>query len=148
MSIPEELSKQIETRIKEFVASEDSLPTFMRSFAARFNLLPLYVDWTHCTGIQPDGELVTFSHEDEDQKLHVEADARWRNIALFLGSQKYPELSVLVPERPSDAFVCPQCKGTGVIPGFLEMGFNPEVLHCYCGGMGWVPPGFEVDPDS
>ena len=85
--------------------------------------------------INVDGEIRSFLWDDT---LHgqVEYDPRIRNVALFQGSKKYPELEVLI-EKPNDANVCEYCKGTGIAPFAEEL--NTDALVCYCGGLGWVP---------
>ena len=85
--------------------------------------------------INVDGEIRSFLWDDT---LHgqVEYDPRIRNVALFQGSKKYPELEVLI-EKPSDANVCEFCKGSGIAPFAEEL--NTDALVCYCGGLGWVP---------
>jgi hypothetical protein len=85
------------------------------------------------------GECASFLSLPWDDPLHgrrLEDDLRIRNIALFQGSKKYPDLEVLI-EKPHDAHVCEYCQGTGVSP-FAEK-LSTDAIVCYCGGLGWIP---------
>lgn len=49
---------------------------------------------------------------------------------------KYPELKLLIPQRPVDALECPECEGSG---GFGHLDPAVRDVICSCGGLGWVP---------
>lgn len=85
--------------------------------------------------INTNGDVISFLWDDT---LHgqIEFDPRIRNIALFQGSKKYPELKCLI-ERPDDATVCPHCGGTGMDPYAEKL--KTDAIICYCGGLGWIP---------
>jgi hypothetical protein len=95
------------------------------------------MDMGGCVALRPDGNVVSFLW-DEPHGLKVQNDVLWRNRALYQGSRKYPELTVLVPARPPEAEDCPQCGGSGTPRLALEAGI--ENLVCSCGGLGWVLP--------
>lgn len=90
--------------------------------------------------LKPNGEIVSASWDDVEC-LRVENDQRIRNIALFQGSKKYPELSELIDANPHTNHLCPHCKGTGIAP--IPTGVRGENFVCYCGGLGWVPKSGE-----
>jgi hypothetical protein len=66
----------------------------------------------------------------------VEREERLINLAFYQGALRYPYLRRLIPNRPLSARVCPHCEGRGKIE--LE-GIDPNVIVCYCGGLGWLP---------
>ena len=100
--------------------------------------LPLFLDWSACMAVRPDGEIIWIDYE-EPHRVRLVEDERERNIGLFQGSLRHPDLGFLVPTRPDDAINCPECRGTGRI-SFPEV---PERLAdrivCHCGGSGWLP---------
>ena len=115
-------------------ADDRDQPEYLRLHASRNSVLPLYVDWTGFWGLRADGEILLVFTEQEQEPV-VEMDDRIRRIALFQGAKRYSELSPLVPQRPSHAYDCPHCLGTGVID-LPDVG--PDVIICYCGGLGWL----------
>ena len=100
--------------------------------------LPVFLDWSACMAVRPDGEIIWIDYE-EPHRVRLVEDERERNIGLFQGSLRYPDLGFLVPTRPDDAIDCPDCRGKGRI-SFSEV---PERLAdrivCHCGGNGWLP---------
>jgi hypothetical protein len=153
MNITPELSKRIKAILNEFVANSEPYlikfgePLDLRKVALDLHILPMLLDMGGCYALRPNGEIVSFAW-NEPYDLEIENDVLTRNRVLFRGSKKYPELTDLVPGRPADAPDCPRCHGTGIVPCMLEIGLDPEILLCYCGGLGWVPKGYEVDPDN
>lgn len=147
MALGLELKHLIENRLKEFLNSTEPDPLNLRSVAANLNALPLLLDIGGCYAIRPGGEIVTFAWDDE-KNFEIEHDRRIRNIALFQGSKKYPELNELIPARSAHDLDCSHCKGTGRNPVYeqlgIEGGANSPIL-CWCGGLGWVPS--EKSPD-
>lgn len=135
MSMDGKLAEQIEERLKNFIAESKEDPLSLRAHAARFNALPLCVDWGKCWAVRADGEVIVFSHEDAEPRASKESDERMRNVALYQGSLTYPELKSLIPDRPSGAKDCPYCAAKGFDPSSLEK----QNIVCYCGGLGWVP---------
>lgn len=129
------LSEQIAERLKKYIndSSHDALN--LRALAARFEALPLCVDWENCWALRPDGQVVVFLHGSNDAQLQIEDDQRLVNLALYQGSITYPEIKALVPSRPAQAKDCPYCAEKGIDPNSLE----DQNIICYCGGMGWVP---------
>jgi len=144
MSITPASSEKIEATLQEFVANPEPFlmkldePLDLRKVAAELNVLPMFWDFGGCYAIRPDGEIVSFVW-DEPYKLEPENDSRICNLVLFQGVKKYPELSELVPPRPSDAEDCSHCGGTGVEPTNAKLGFDEERIVCYRGGLGWLP---------
>jgi hypothetical protein len=135
MSIESTVAEQIVVRLQEYLSDPDHDALNLRQLAARFEALPLCVDWEKCWALRPDGQVVVFAHESGDPNLRTEDDARMINVALFQGSLTYPEIQSLVPARPADADDCPFCDATGLKTERLE----GQTIICYCGGLGWVP---------
>jgi hypothetical protein len=132
------ISVQLSGRIAELVdiyPTRADAPPDLCELVAKENVLPLYCDMGGVLTIGINGEIRSFLWDDS---LHgqVEYDPRIRNIALFQGSKKYPELKVLI-EKPDDARVCEFCNGSGIVPGTNEL--DTGGIVCYCGGLGWVP---------
>ncbi len=100
----------IEQRLVEFVAGEAHED--VRKSAESAQALPLLFDWSACLAIRSSGEVVWINYDEPHQVRAVE-DERERNIGLFQGSRRYPELRFLVPRRPPEAIECSYCGGTG-----------------------------------
>ena len=134
MTISQEISARIAKLIEDYGKTGDAPPE-LRRLVTQENVLPLYGDMGGVLTIAADGEIRSFLWDDT---LHgqIEFDPRIKNVALFQGSKKYPELEVLI-EKPPDAQVCSYCQGSGIAPFAEELG--KESIVCYCGGLGWVP---------
>lgn len=104
--------------------------------AAKENVLPLFMDMGGFYGINTSGEIISFSW-DNLEVSRLETEPRICNIVLFQGAKIYPELEDILPGRPSDARICPHCKGTGVES--FSSKYQIEHIVCYCGGLGWIP---------
>ncbi len=128
----------IEKRIAEFVAGSEAWPEIWaeaRTTIARQRLLPLLYHWNGFYALNQDGQVV---YLNDVEAVFVEQRERFRNIALFTGSRRYPEIQALVVIRPPDAIDCTHCGGTGqvILPDTIAHITN---IVCYCGGLGWVP---------
>ena len=134
MIMSHQLSARIAKLIEGYSTTGETSPE-LRKLVAQENVLPLFCDMGGVLTIDVDGEIRSFLWDDT---LHgqVEYDPRIRNLALFQGSKKYPELEVLI-EKPNDAHVCQFCQGTGIPPDAEKL--NTAGIVCYCGGLGWVP---------
>jgi hypothetical protein len=127
----------IERKIAEFVRGEAFEDC--RKAAGSAHALPLYLDWTACMALRPDGELIWIDYDEPHQVRPVE-DEPERNLGLFQGSRRDPDLRFLVPPRPPDALECPVCKGTGRLTFPEGHEHLAERVVCSCGGLGWLPP--------
>src|SRR5688572_2602893 len=66
-----------------------------------------------------DGEVwVQFGIDEDDLDGWRPAHPNERFALLVSAQRLYPELAVLLPRRPVKAVDCPECEGTGRIPGF------------------------------
>lgn len=124
-------------KLDEFTDESTPDPSDLRETVAQLEVLPLMLDWGGCYALRSDGQVISFLW-DVPMEVRVENDLRIRNIALFQGSKKYPELMALIPPKPSNAVECSGCDGTGIEKTTAKMGFDNFV--CYCGGVGWIPP--------
>lgn len=132
-----DLRAVIEQRIAEFENSEQEPPfSFVQARARQLHVLPLYVGWTHALAINPELEIIVFSHEDPAKPVRVETELAMKNTALVAGSRRYPELVLLWQARPAGATDCPECSGTGKHPITAKPQF--AAILCSCGGAGWV----------
>ena len=90
-----------------------------------YAVLPLYVGWWDTTGIRPDGEIVSWSTEDELSDYsgirRVEDRYLWLS-AVVDGSRRYERLKALLPTRPAGRRrLRPPgpsgvCRGKGILP--------------------------------
>lgn len=129
----------IEKRIHEYLASDDPKLEWTKATVRKHSFLPLYLGWSAALGIRPDGSLVRWDHEDDPELVKLLTDPALQRTALCQGAKKYPELGVLVPQRPPSARDCRACSGAGEFPG------NPQLV-CECGGLGWIIPGEQKGP--
>jgi hypothetical protein len=125
-----------EEAIRDYTSESSQAPPYLKVLAAKYSLLPLYIDWTAFFGLRGDGAIVLVATEEPDEPPTVEQDERLINLALYQGSLKYPYLSRLVPTREPTARDCPHCEGRGTIE---LAGVEPNIVVCYCGGLGWLP---------
>jgi len=147
MKVTEELSVQIKARMNEFVGNPDN-PQYLRDYAQTLEALPIYRSWGGFWAIRPDGEIIL--QYEEEIKTEEERDSRIRNLVLFQGSKTYPELLALIPSRTDGDLECPYCLGKG-IPKEIEEYNRSQTseeqkiknLVCYCGGLGWLPKGYQ-----
>lgn len=133
------MSREIETRIAEFLAAEDPKLTWVKPAVRQHQFLPLYVGWVSALGLRPDGSFVRWDHEVDRANLKPLRDAYWQRMAICQGAKKYPELGALLPERPSSAQTCSACGGSGQVGGAAQ-------IICHCGGIGWIVPDEEREP--
>jgi hypothetical protein len=147
MNISSGLSRRITELIQDYVTDAAPDTNNLRRLAAENVVLPLLTDWGGVLAISPGGEVISFPFgadagsnaapsSGDTGRPTIETDPRIRNLALFQGSKKYPELKELIV-KPADARVCPSCGGTGVEPNAAS--HNLSNVVCYCGGLGWVP---------
>jgi hypothetical protein len=119
-------------------AAQAELPSVPEAAAIAPALLPLFLDWVGFIGLREDGELL-FVSWDPPHDGEIVQEAHLRRTALVAGAEKYPELSTLIPRRPSEAELCTFCGGSG--RPILLGGVVPENVRCVCGGLGWLLPG-------
>ncbi len=131
-----EFQPHFQKRLTEILAREPS--DDLLKAVARLGYLPLFPDWSGWLALCQDGGVV-FVDADPPHRCETVGVERIRNIALFEGSKRYPELQPWVPQKPDDGRVCPHCQGTGilVLPNFPPRNFSR--ITCYCGGLGWLP---------
>jgi hypothetical protein len=111
----------------------------MKSAVDEHRFLPLYIGWLATLGIRADGSFVRWDHEEDRSRVSQLSDAYWQRMAICYGAEKYPELRVLLPERPVEAATCSACAGTGKVG-------SGSHLVCQCGGTGWLIPGEQPGP--
>jgi len=136
MIVSRELSTRIAQLIAEYSAQGESVSPELGKLVAQERVLPLFSDMGGVFTINPEGEVFSFPWDDLLHGRRLESDRRIRNVVLFQGSKKYPELKVLI-EKPNDVHVCEYCQGTGIAPYAEKL--NTDGIVCYCGGLGWIP---------
>lgn len=135
MYVSSTISARINKLIQDFIAESTPDPNNLRQLAIKEKVLPLFLDMGGVFTINTNGDVISFLWDDWGDP-RVESDPRIRNIALFGGSKKYPELRNLI-SKPDDARVCPHCRGSGIDPYAAKL--NADNITCYCGGLGWIP---------
>jgi hypothetical protein len=97
--------------------------------ARRTNGLPVYGDLGGVIALTLSGEFVLYG--DNSDTVAPVQESLWEDVALASLGKHYPDLRELLPDRPADATVCPNCSGTGWMMGGR--------LFCrMCRGLGWV----------
>ena len=114
-----------------------------RPYVETKNVLPLASDMGGFYGVTPSGEFLEFLW-DGDERGGFVTDERTIHSTWFQAAKKYPELAVFLPSRPPWAQACEMCGGTGTPADLPEHLAN--VIVCYCGGAGWLPPATEQAP--
>lgn len=122
--------------LKDVCSEASPDPAGVNATCRELKVLPLTFDMSGCFAIRANGEIVSFLF-DNQHELRVETDPRIRNMALFQGSKRYPELAAMIPPKPDDAIECSRCDGTGIEKTTAKLGL--ENVVCYCGGLGWIP---------
>jgi len=137
VAVSSELSTFIAARVAGYPAEAPERLQWASPFVAEFAALPLYLGWTETIGIRPDGDLVRWSTEGDYAGVRPVEDRMWLLPALVDGARRYPELAILLPERPPGAVDC-QCRNHPLLaPG--------QVLCGECGGVGWLPPSCRAE---
>jgi hypothetical protein len=114
MNITPHFSTTIKAILKSYITNPEPQvvtldpPLDLQKLANDLNLLPMMIDMGGCYGIRPNGDIFSFAW-DEPHNLQLENNSRIRNIVLFQGSKKYPELAGLVPVRPVGSVDCSHC---------------------------------------
>ena len=84
--------------------------------------------------LHPGGTVLTHIG-DFGAEVDATDDPGWRWIAAIEAKELYPELRILIPDRPDNAPTCPACKGSGQLSFPAE---NPSRCGT-CWGLGWLP---------
>jgi hypothetical protein len=121
-----ELSRQIADRILEARQHHPG------RLSPDGSALLLYSDMGGRCYLRPNGEILSVSIDSTSSDAR-EADLKFRTVALVAGSEVYPELAALLPERPSSSRDCPACQGGRVQVGELR------IICGECNGLGWQP---------
>jgi uncharacterized protein (TIGR02996 family) len=124
-------------RLAQYLEADSPDPMELRRWARHHSALPLMPDMAGCYCIRMEGEIISFAW-DREEDARTGSETRVRNVVLFQGSEKYPELRLFIPPRPIDASDCPACEGKGVLMK-LPAELRDKVV-CECGGLGWIMP--------
>jgi hypothetical protein len=68
-------------------------------------------------------------------------DGGWVDLIepiIVMAGDTFIAVAEVILTRPIDAASCPQCQGKGEFTGPVEN------VICYCGGLGWLPPGAPI----
>lgn len=137
MTEVEPLEVRLDRALAEYVRRAEG-PSDAPRLAREVGVLPAFYDWTAFGGVRLDGEVVWVDYDAPHAVARVE-DPVHRNTILHHVARAYPSLGDLDPVRPEGAADCPACGGTGVAR--VDGVPMPEGVVCFCGGLGWLPPG-------
>jgi hypothetical protein len=143
--ITPELARHMELYLANLQKDWGEHPSGVVSSAERIGVVPLMLDWSGYFGLRSDGALLSVPYESPTG-ASVELSARIRDIALKVGSKRYPALKGLLPKRTPQSQPCPYCRGTGVEP--LSACSTIKNVTCWCGGLGWIPDYWEPCPQG
>jgi hypothetical protein len=130
LAVPPELSTWLTERVTAYPCEAPERLQWLAGYVAEAGALPLYAGWTETIGLRPDGEVVSWSTEGEYPGTRPVEDQGWLLTALVKGVNRYPELRLLLPERPPNARDCWHlCH-----PFFAE----GKVTCSECYGLGWL----------
>jgi hypothetical protein len=119
------------------ILDQPEIPLGWESVAAkRTKCLPVYTDLSGTIVLSTSGEL--FFCDGESQTVTPLGETLWRRVAIISLIEKYPDLSELLPVRPSHASICPICSGAGKL-------MNGRLFCGNCGGAGWIEQTQNVD---
>ena len=97
--------------------------------AQRHDALPLAEGWFAWALLTENGEVFEAA---EDGTVSA-AEEPLRTMFLVAGSERFPELSALLPVRSATCTDCATCEGTG------RMKFGTGKVRCgHCRSLGWV----------
>ncbi len=132
VAVPEDVAKRIRDLVQEYLGRPEK--TDLHSLVQTIGALPVYRDMGGTFFLRPDGEILSCEH-DQERPPGVEQDVGWRVKALVVAAEKFPELAVLLPDRPFLAKDCRSCEGKGrVAVPEIERSFFCEKCH----GLGWL----------
>ena len=131
VDVTPDASKWIAAKIAAFATEADHRHHWLTEYVSQFNALPLYVGWTETIGIRPNGEIVSWSTEDEFIGVRSIEDRMLVLISLVNGSRRFPELAHLLPKRTPGAEDC----GCRDVPLLV----SGRAFCGTCGGLGWLP---------
>jgi hypothetical protein len=120
--------------VNEYLARPEK--TDVHAVVETTGTLPVYRDIGGTLFLRPDGEILGCDH-DSDGPPVPQNDPAWRITALVVAAEKFPDLAVFLPDRPSLAVDCAACDGRGHI---TVPEIDKEFLCEKCCGLGWLPP--------
>ena len=130
-------------RLRQHWLATASSQDIHRLYVETHNVLPLTSDMGGFYGVSTAGALFEF-HWEGDERGRLVTDERAVHSTWFQAAKKYPELAAFLPHRPPSAQVCEVCGGTGTPANLPE--HLADVIVCYCGGAGWLPPATAQAP--
>ena len=119
----------------ERAMADQSAPEHRVRLMRQHEALLVHESWTGYLFLRSDGSAFYVDEEEpgSDALPGIRDDKR-ALMAVVLGSERFPELRALLPERSSADPDCPSCGGSGRLP----VGGKPHLLCAACGVLGWV----------
>lgn len=131
-----ELALQLENYIDDIASARPIVDESAYAIATKCRVLPLMRGVEGYYAMTLTGEVVVFEWRRFEEPMPEFLLGRRLGV-IAAASQRYPELSVLLPSRDSEDRDCDYCHGTGAHPLRDETG-DPRVI-CECGGTGFCP---------
>jgi hypothetical protein len=83
--------------------------------------------------LNPDGEVISIDSLDSEEVERSRESYRLATI-LAWGTERYPALAPLIPDRPPEAEDCPLCGGSGT-----DVSATSDEMTCvWCSGLRWA----------
>jgi len=129
------MSEWVSERIAAFPREASEASAWLAPAVEEYDALPLHEGWWDVIGIRADGEIVSWSTDDEYSGYSgvrpVEDRHQWLS-SLVEGSRYYEPLKSLLPPRPAHAVDCHHLDHPLIAEG--------KVWCPKCCGLGWVDP--------
>jgi hypothetical protein len=123
------VSALVRAHLEALLGSQQEDTDNQRRAARATNALPVYFGWTGDLCLTTEGAVLFY--DEQSEQVRPETDDCWIIAAALSAAEKYPELRVILPHRPSMAATCALCSGTGRL-------LDTSIRCGTCFGLGWV----------
>lgn len=114
----------------EWLSSPADADPILRQTAMEFDALPLFLDMWSWWFLGSDGRVIVRDVEGGTGKTAIYTDHLKRLSATTGGTRRFPQLRLLLPQRPCEAVDC-LC---------TEIALMDHKICGTCGGLGWLLP--------
>lgn len=104
-----------------------------------------YADWMGVMAVDESAEVWFIPHGETWAAKKRVAELEIRHAVRAQAAKRYPRVKALRYNSPPEHDICPTCDGTGT--PHLPPSLRYRVV-CQCGGLGWIPRGWDPDRTS